>query len=196
MQNKKKWFTLVELITVITIMSMLVMTVAIPYMYYQNKGKVRIASREIAQSFYEARNMAINGYSSGITNQSIGIYFDGENSKEKVVYFSYPYTFTGSQISVTPTNDIKIIKERTLPDWVQIDRIRGSNIGSTLDTKKALFFYSAVFWIGSYYSIDAGGVKTPINEGSIEIDFSYKWSPSENLKKSVIYYLQTNIVDY
>lgn len=179
-----------------TIMGMLVMTVAIPYMYYQNKGKVRIASREIAQSFYEARNMAINGYSSGITNQSIGIYFDGENSKDRIIYLSYPFSFTGSQISVTPTNDIKVIKEKTLPDGVQIDRIRWSSIGSTLDTKKALFFYSAVFWIGSYYSIDAGWIKTPINEESIELDFSYKWSSSENLKKSIIYYLQTNIVDY
>lgn len=110
--------------TVMTIMGMLVMTVAIPYMYYQNKGKVRIASREIAQSFYEARNMAINGYSSGITNQSIGIYFDGENSKDRIIYLSYPFSFTGSQISVTPTNDIKVIKEKTLPDGVQIDRIR------------------------------------------------------------------------
>jgi type II secretory pathway pseudopilin PulG len=80
--------------TVMTIMGILVMSVAIPYMYYQNKGKVRIASREIAQSFYEARNMAINGYSSGITNQSIGIYFDAESSRDRIIYFSYPYTLS------------------------------------------------------------------------------------------------------
>jgi hypothetical protein len=33
----------------------------VPYAHYQKKAKLRLASREISQSFYEAKNMAVSG---------------------------------------------------------------------------------------------------------------------------------------
>jgi len=32
----------------------------LPYSHFQNKAKLKLASRELSQSFYEAKNMAIS----------------------------------------------------------------------------------------------------------------------------------------
>jgi hypothetical protein len=37
------------------------MTVYAPYSLYQQKAKLKLASRELSQSFYEAKNMAVSG---------------------------------------------------------------------------------------------------------------------------------------
>ncbi|MDR0772512.1 MAG: type II secretion system GspH family protein [Candidatus Peribacteria bacterium] len=60
-QKKTKAFTLIELLVVITIIFMLMMTVYAPYSLYQQKAKLKLASRELSQSFYEAKNMAVSG---------------------------------------------------------------------------------------------------------------------------------------
>jgi len=58
-QNNKA-FTLIELIVVITIFCIMLLATYIPYTYYQTKAKVKFAVKDISQSIYEARNMAIN----------------------------------------------------------------------------------------------------------------------------------------
>jgi prepilin-type N-terminal cleavage/methylation domain-containing protein len=58
---KKRGFTLIELLVSITLLAMLMMMAYAPYSHYQKKAKLKLASREISQSFYEARNMAISG---------------------------------------------------------------------------------------------------------------------------------------
>jgi prepilin-type N-terminal cleavage/methylation domain-containing protein len=61
MKNKNKLaFTLIELVIAMTIFFILVTMSYIPYNYYINKAKIRTSIREISQSLYEARNMAIN----------------------------------------------------------------------------------------------------------------------------------------
>jgi len=60
MNFKKGGFTLVELIVTITIIIILSLMTYLPYSHYQNKAKLKLASREISQSFYEAKNMAIS----------------------------------------------------------------------------------------------------------------------------------------
>jgi prepilin-type N-terminal cleavage/methylation domain-containing protein len=58
---KQKGFTLIELLISITILFILMMMAYIPYEHYQKKAKLKLASREISQSFYEAKNMAVSG---------------------------------------------------------------------------------------------------------------------------------------
>jgi hypothetical protein len=41
-----------------TIISILSIMIYAPYNHYQNKAKLKLTSREISQSFYEAKNMA------------------------------------------------------------------------------------------------------------------------------------------
>ncbi|MDR2411331.1 MAG: prepilin-type N-terminal cleavage/methylation domain-containing protein [Candidatus Peribacteria bacterium] len=57
----QKGFTLIELLISITLLFMLMMMAYVPYEHYQKKAKLKLASREIAQSFYEAKNMAVSG---------------------------------------------------------------------------------------------------------------------------------------
>ncbi|MDR1944549.1 MAG: prepilin-type N-terminal cleavage/methylation domain-containing protein [Candidatus Peribacteria bacterium] len=61
MKQKEKAFTLIELLTSITILFILMMLAYVPYAHYQKKAKLKLASREISQSFYEAKNMAVSG---------------------------------------------------------------------------------------------------------------------------------------
>jgi prepilin-type N-terminal cleavage/methylation domain-containing protein len=57
---QKKAFTLIELLIAITIFFILTLITYVPYNFYMNKVKVRNTIKEISQSLYEARNMAIN----------------------------------------------------------------------------------------------------------------------------------------
>lgn len=54
-------FTLIELMVVITIMSILMFASYIPYEHHQKKVTLRLAAKEISQSLSEARNLAIYG---------------------------------------------------------------------------------------------------------------------------------------
>ncbi|NCO31343.1 prepilin-type N-terminal cleavage/methylation domain-containing protein [bacterium] len=60
MYLEKKAFTLFELIVAISIVMILMMMTFAPYSYFQNKAKLKLSAREISQSFYEARNMAVS----------------------------------------------------------------------------------------------------------------------------------------
>jgi hypothetical protein len=59
--------------------------------------------------------MAINGQSSNNQNVSVGVFLDSQNSKDKIIVFTYPYSFTGSQIVTQSTTDVKILKTIDLP---------------------------------------------------------------------------------
>lgn len=170
---------------VITIMWIMVMTVAIPYIFYQNKAKVRVTRKEISQLLYEGRNMAINGFSSWWVNQSIGILFDTETGKNSVSFIVLPYSASGSDI--IPSN-FQTIKTVSLEPWMQIDNVGGE--------KKVLFFYSAVFWVGSYYSWNDAWVRQELTGSELPITFSYKWAWTWSLQWSITYFPQTYIVDY
>jgi Tfp pilus assembly protein PilE len=47
-----------EFLVASTIVVLLTLMTYVPYSHYQNKAKIKIASREISQSFYESKNMA------------------------------------------------------------------------------------------------------------------------------------------
>lgn len=186
-KNLTKWFTLIELMAVMTIMAFLVMTVAIPYMFYQNKARVRVTKKEITQILYEARNMAINGFSSGSVNQSIGLLFDTKNSKTSLSFLAFPFSATWSDITLDDI-EAKIIKKIDLEPWMQIDSVWWK--------KTVLFFFQSVYWDGKYYSWNDSNIRQNITDTEIPIIFSFKWAWTWSLQSSVTYYTKTNIVDY
>jgi prepilin-type N-terminal cleavage/methylation domain-containing protein len=61
--NNNRAFTLIELMIVITIISIISLATYIPYAHHQKKTLIKQAAREITQSLSEARNLAINGLS-------------------------------------------------------------------------------------------------------------------------------------
>lgn len=186
--NNKKWFTLIELTVVISIIMIVTVSLFEPYNYYQKKIRIKLASKDVSQSLYDARNMAMNWFSSWINTSS------GENSSVwlylwswSITFLSYPYTMSWTSITITPDSNIKIIKEIPLEQWLTIKGV--------WDKSNWLFFFNAVTWSWEFYSFD-WTTRTNISDPKIKIDISYIWTnPSSDLNKSIFYYTKTNIVD-
>lgn len=185
----KKWFTLIELLIAITIFFIITFTTYAPYNYYTKKAKLNNATKEISQSLYSARNMAINWLTWLGFNNSVWVYFNNESSvKNKISFFSYPYNLASSLIIPETNLDIKLIKTITLPKWIQFDSINGQD--------NVLFFFNSISWTGSYYYYYYDPVKNDFSWDEIVVKISYKWSLWASLTKEIIYYTKTNIVDY
>lgn len=185
-QNKKA-FTLVELMIVIVIMVLMMTLTYAPYNYYQQKAKLKIASREISQSIYEARNFAVSGVEtkSGTTfsNNSIWVFLDNTEWKNHQIYFyTYPYD-TKTWSLDKPNSSIKLLKTKDLQDWVLIN-----------GTGSILFFYESISWNPTILEFDSSWKK--IIDEPVDIKFSYKNSTSENLQKTINYNPKTNTVNY
>ena len=68
---KIRAFTLIELIVAMAIFFIIVAVTYIPYSYYEVKQRVKVGAKQVSQTLYEARNMAINGQSSNNQNVSV-----------------------------------------------------------------------------------------------------------------------------
>jgi hypothetical protein len=137
--------------------------------------------------------MAINGAVWSSSNVSIWVYFDTSTLWNNTIQvFSYPYNILDNNINHLETVDTKLLKTLTLKKWIQIDSIDSNN--------NFLFYFEAITWDIKYFRW-WGSPMIPINitlpdSESIDIDFSYKWSSSPNLNKSISYFTLTNIIDY
>ena len=189
MKIKNKWFTLIELIIVITIIWMMMTMAYAPYNYFQKKAQVKIVAKEISKTLSESRNMAIHWVNS-ITdwNLSIWVYFDNTDwNNNKIKIFNYPYNYwTWTQIVVD--NPDLLLKEIKIQPNVQIDKIN-------LDKNNALFLFEAVTWKWYYFSFDPLQNVLSIIDDKIKIDFSYIWTDN-SLEKYIEYYTKTYISDY
>jgi len=168
---------------------MTLMTIVyLPYSHYQNKAKLKLASREISQSFYESKNMSVSWIKDISWNRSIWLYFSNQDwEDDKIVFFSYPHNLDTNLINIIESSDVKIIKSKELQDNIKIDYLNWYD--------NILFFFNSISWITNVYSFTSTW-KIPVNNDSISIKFSYKKSSSESLRKELIYYKDTNIIDY
>lgn len=184
----KHGFTLIEFIIAMTIFFIVSALSYIPYNHYQKKWHLRQGVKEITQSLYEARNLSINGLNSGSGHLAVGVYFDTtEWENTHITYFSYPHSFTGTQITNSQTPHIRIERTKDLPVWVQIDSVAGKS--------KFLVYFESISWKGRYYFWDSV-TKEEFSSDEIDIDISYKWATSPSLKKQIKYYTKWNIADY
>lgn len=172
--NKKRAFTLIELMIVITIISIISLATYIPYAHHQKKALIKQAAREITQSLSEARNLAINGLStfSG-ANLDVGVYFS--SGATQIDY----YTATGGlDILSLPS---QVYKTKILPRGIVINSIDWS-------AWWALIHYQAIS--GSWYISN-----TPFSN-DIHINISYRWATNPILQKNITYYTKSFISDY
>lgn len=199
----KQWFTLVEIMIVLVIITFMMLLVSAPYGYFQQKAKVKVAGREIAQAIYEAKNLAISGKSfkktdsSGNeidTNKSIWLVFEKnadvikyyEFDGQKVVTTIDPNSdttqITSSQI-VFPAVSEEPFKQKQLQKWVIFWTIWWE--------EKVLFFFEAI--TGKLY---VEGIPSVGN--NITISYGIKWvtDSSSGLKKDITYFPETNTTFY
>ncbi len=186
--NWKKWFTLIELMISITILVILTMVSYAPYSYYQNKASLKITTREVSQLLYESRNMAINWAIDNNSNVSIWVYFDTNSISNNIVkVFSYPHDVNTLNILNNEWWDVKLLKTLILKKWIAIDYLHGN--------PNILFFFNSITWELTYYSWN-GYTRNRIEDDQISINFSFKWSTSPNLNRTINYFTNTNIIDY
>ena len=182
--KKNKWFTLIEIMIVFTIMILLSISIYAPYNYYSNKAKLKIVKTEVAKTIYEARNMAIYWLNQWSTNRSVWVYFDKNTLKNSIKLYSYPFDYTWPKNDFT-SSDVELIKEVKLQPWIQIDKVWGQN--------NALFYFQAISWTWTYYYFNPSS--NLFSNAELNINISLKnWWP--NLSTKVTYFTKTNIVDY
>lgn len=172
MKKNIQWFTLIELLIVMTIAFVLMTLTFANYNYFQNVAKVKLGAKEISQSISEARNMAIAWWQKDWVNQKIGVYFASWSSVIEYHNFWFNSWSIKSWISQ--------FKEKKLPDGVIIQN-------------EAFIVFSSIFGTGWIYDPNIGSL---LPDGEKEITISFKNSDSENLKKIIQYFSSTNTIDY
>lgn len=166
------WFTLIELIVVITIVGIISLATYIPYAHHQRKTLVKQAVKELSQTLSETRNLAIRGLDTGSWN--VYVWIDLVPWSTKVDY----YTATGGINLFSPDN---IYKTKQLPTWVEI-------LGINNDTTTPVYLdFSPIS--GSWRIVGT-------TWDTLSIVVSYKWATSEVLQKELIYYTRSFISDY
>ncbi|MCH2188225.1 prepilin-type N-terminal cleavage/methylation domain-containing protein, partial [Candidatus Gracilibacteria bacterium] len=180
----KKAFTLIELMVGMTLIALVIGMSYIPYAYQGKKIRLTQAGKEISQSLYEARNMALAGTASG-SNLSIGVYLDNdEANKNSLSFYGYPH----DQVISDPTGG-ELLESRLLPEGVEIRNIGGYNNG--------LFLFSAVYGSGTYITFDTFGNTNTLTGSQIQVEYAYKNADSTSPLFTDLEYLPaTHIVDY
>lgn len=197
MRKKLKAFTLIELLVAMTIVFSLMLLTYAPYSHYQKKAKLKLSSREIAQSFYEAKNMAVSWLKDEDSNRSIWLYFDTSPWKNNsITFFSYPHDIEERNIKNTETWEIKKIREKRIQPWIEINDLWWKDNLRWKDN--LLFFYESITWKTTVYSFNriTEGKDILDEEEEISIKFSFKNSSSPVLTREITYFTKTNIVDY
>jgi hypothetical protein len=158
---------------------------------------LRLASREISQSFYEAKNMAISWIKWGIEdeenvskeNKSVWLYL--ASGATTIDFYTYSYNTDTWSITIgwkTP------IKTRDLQEWVKIRKLTIWEEGREING--LLLYYIAVDWILHIYDWNWEPVEIGDNE-NIRIKFSFLDADLDStLAKTLIYFPKTNVVDY
>jgi len=194
--HKTTGFTLIEVLIVIGILGMMLTATYAPYSHYQKKALLKQWQKEIVQSIYEARNLAINGLDIGNKNVSVGLYLDTSDPlKNNLTYFGYPYDSTdpGFRPWAFPNSSlVDIIKTKDLPNGIQLEEVEGKD--------KFLFFFEAITGVWWYYTFDPaidGELAAGTTNTEIDVNISYKWADATStLYDTIDYYTQTYIADY
>jgi len=188
MVKKVNAFTLIELLVSMTILFSIMFLTYIPYNHYQNKAKLKLTSREISQSFYEAKTMAVSWVKDETNNRAMWIYIENVSwNNTYLTFFSYPHDIETDNINNIVSWDIKIIKVKEVQPWVRINNLWWHN--------NLLFFFESITWKSRIYTFTWAG-KTEILDTQIPIMFSYKDAISPTLQRRITYFTETNIVDY
>ncbi len=162
---------------VIVIMTLMMLIGYAPYNFYQQKAKVKIAGREIAQSIYKARNFALSGKSvkNGGDNNNTSILLEIPKNWEQIFF--------------------KVVKDLEL----NCNNIQNFNIANKEFDKKKLqkwveFNNSSDLKI--FFEAVTGKVCVNTSENPINVKYRIKDSSNGSLNQKIQYYPETNTIFY
>lgn len=174
MKNKSQlWFTLIELMIVITIVGIISLATYMPYAHHQKKTLVKQAAKELSQTLSESRNLAIHGLDTGSGN--VNVWIEIKPWATQIPYYTSTWTLIAWNL---PYDTYKV---KDLPTWVEILSVNGDNATPVFMKFSAITGSWEVVWT---------------LWDTLSIIVSYKWTESETLQKELIYYRKSFISDY
>ena len=111
-----RWFTLIELLIVITIIGILSIGSFVPYDYYSRVSRVRISVEKVHQTLEDARILSQNGQIFPGTTKNANIWLLFEKNSPMITMFA----FSGTTHSFTGDTNTKIIKVIQLETGINI----------------------------------------------------------------------------
>lgn len=194
-KNNKTAFTLIELLITMTLFFLISILTYAPYNFYQKKLAVKTAGKQISQTILRAKNMALNGVVHYDENRSIWVYFDTSNTNNtQVQILSYTHDIESSNINRVLWNGVELIETTKLEPWMKLT--------SVWNKPNMLFFFDAITGKVSYYSWNGNqreGYIDNLWENSLKqvpISYQYRDATSSNLKWTISYFSETNIINY
>jgi len=220
MKKNLKAFTLVELVVAISIFFAMVIATYIPYAFYQNKAKVNITIKNIAQSINEARNFAINWLEKEVVvrdtstvpttitkvkkNLNVWILFNKED-KNQIQIFAYPYDMPYNEvITANMTNyvftwthkevneNIFLIKTKSFLFPIKIQSLQVD----LSDQDNIFILFDAIKWTPSIYKQNTDYSISTLTGDEVKITAAFKNAKPGPLRKELNYTPKTNLIDY
>jgi len=173
--SHKKWFTLIELIIVIAIMTMLLLAAYVPFDHYKSKQLVKNSAKLISQVLNDSRNSAIYWIASFTWNLDIGVLL--LNGGDKIWIYWFPFNETISNYT-SPDNKYHL-EDINLEKWVKIT------------SSWWLFLYKAITWSWIY----KWNIVNNITDNKIKISVWLWWVKTWIMKNNIEYYTKTYISD-
>lgn len=205
-KSHKKAFTLIELMIVISIMGLLLLFSYAPYTLYQSKAKLKLATREVAQSFYETKNFSISWIKIRATRENKSVWLllsSKENQNNFVKYYLFDHDIFDKEKKIFDLKKLNfddnpwtwnLLKIKTIQPDIFIKWFSAWDDKEKIDWD-ILVFYEASSWNVTVFKIN-WNEKIELSLEKLKINFSYKNSTTDMLNREITYYLKTNIVDY
>lgn len=171
----RRWFTLIELMVVITIMTMLLLAAYTPFEHYKSKQLVRNSAKIISQTLNNSRNSAIYWMASSTWNLDIWVLL--KNGEDKIWIYWFPYKETISNY-ISPDNKY-LLQDIPLEKWIKIT------------SSWWLILFKAITWSWVY----KWDINNNIVDNKLKISVWLWWATSWIMKNSIEYYTKTYISD-
>ena len=170
------WFTLIELMIVMSIMAILTMAMYTPFAHYQTKQKVRNSAKIITQVLNDSRSKSIYWvlHNNQTLTWNLDIWVKIKTWEDNIKIFWYPYNKT----IINYEKPEYLLEEIKLESWVEITWITDW-----------YFIYEAISWSWVYKNL------IPDVNNKINLSVWFKWATTWTMIKNIEYYTRTYISD-
>ena len=170
----KLWFTLIELMIVITIIVILTVVVMVPYNLYSNIAKVRMSQETISQTIDEARN-SVSWLINAWQKKNVNIWLEFKKWSETINMISFPFDYSWA-INWNLDSPKELVRKIHLESWVQLSEIKNS-AWDELDY--VIMYFKAPEWGFEFYVNDTH--TWSIKEILVWLKWTKSWLLSKNI---------------